>query len=193
MMRGPTDSATTSRRAIIVPLKRFDRAKQRLRASADVDVTRLARDLAAGVLAAAAPRPTIVLSESASVAQFARRHGAHVLTSRAHTLNEAVQNAYAELGGAFDQLIIVHGDLANPEGISSFDPGAGVTIVVDHHGRGTNVLAVPTRLDFHFAYGSDSARRHRHEATRLNQSCSVIIGSPWSLDVDDVDDLSSLT
>ena len=192
MMRGPTDDGTTSRQVIVVPLKRFDLAKQRLRTSADVDVTRLAQDLAAGVLAAAAPRPTIVLSESASVTDFARRHGADVITSRARSLNEAVQHAYVQLGDDFDQIIIVHGDLARPEGIASFTPAAGVTIVVDRHGRGTNVLAVPTGHGFHFAYGDDSARHHRHEAARLALPCSVIIDSPWSLDVDDADDLSSL-
>ncbi|MGC8511385.1 MAG: hypothetical protein ACP5PB_11020 [Acidimicrobiales bacterium] len=193
MMRGPTDDGTTSRQAIVIPLKRFDLAKQRLRAGTDVDVTRLARVLAAGVIAAAAPRPTIVLSESASVADFARRRGADVITSRARSLNEAVQHAYAQLGDDFDQIIVVHGDLARPEGIASFVPAPGVTIVVDRHGRGTNVLAVPTRHGFRFAYGDDSARQHRHEAARLALPCSVIIGSPWSLDVDDADDLSSLT
>ncbi len=193
MMRGPTDDGTTSRLAIVVPLKRFDLAKQRLRSNADVDATRLAHDLALGVLTAAAPRPTIVLCESARVADFARRHGADVITSRARGLNEAVQHAYAQLADAFDQIIVVHGDLATPDGIAAFEPAVGVTIVVDRHGRGTNVLAVPTRLDFHFAYGADSARRHRREAARLAQPCSVIIDSPWSLDVDDADDLSSLT
>ncbi len=193
MMGAPSDKRIRSRQVIVVPLKRFDHAKQRLRASANVDVTRLAQDLAAGVLAATASRPTIVLSESTRVATFARRHGADVITSHARSLNEAVQHAYAQLSDAFDQIIVVHGDLAAPDGLSSFSPSEGVTIVVDRHGRGTNVLAVPTRLDFHFAYGDDSARRHRREADRLAQPCSVIIDSPWSLDVDDADDLSALT
>ncbi len=192
-MRGPANYTDASRRAIVVPLKRFDRAKQRLRSNANVDATRIAHDLAAAVLAAAAPQPTIVLCEDDSVAAFARRRGADVITSRARSLNEAVQHAYVQLGDDFDQIIVVHGDLATPDGIATFEPTVGVTIVVDHHGRGTNVLALPTRLDFRFAYGDDSARRHRREAARLTLACSVIIDSPWSFDIDDADDLSALT
>jgi 2-phospho-L-lactate guanylyltransferase len=84
----------------------------------------------------------------------------------------------------------VHGDLRSPEGLGSFNPVEGITIVTDHHGRGTNVLALPTGLDFHFAYGSDSAQLHVLEAQRLGIDVTLIKDSPWRFDVDEPSDLN---
>ena len=97
--------------AIVVPLKRFDRAKERLRQGTDLDVARFAQDLARGVLISSQPRTVIVASEDPDVARFATSMGAEVWTSTASNLNEAVQGVYEGLRGRFDQLIIVHGDL----------------------------------------------------------------------------------
>ena len=144
--------------AIVVPLKRFDLAKDRLRQAAKLDVTRLAEDLALGVLRSSSPRHVIVLSESDEISRFADAHGAEAWRSEAQSLNEAVQGAYAALRERFDRLLIVHGDLSHPEGLGRFDPGPGITIVADRHRAGTNVLVVPTDIDFHFAYGPDSRR-----------------------------------
>lgn len=177
--------------AVVVPLKRFDVAKERLRRGGTEEVTALARDLARGVLQNCAPRHVIVLSESPEISGFARENAAEVLESDARTLNEAVQRAYAILSSRYDQLIFVHGDLKHPEGLGSFTPGEGVTIVTDHHQRGTNVLAVPTRTEFRFAYGPDSKTRHHEEAKRVGLSCRVISESPWCFDVDEPDDLES--
>ena len=175
--------------AVVVPLKRFDVAKRRLRQGGTEQVTALARDLALGVVRSCAPRHVIVLSESAAISNFARENGAEVFESDARNLNEAVQRAYEELGDRFNQLIFVHGDLKLPEGLGAFDPEAGVTIVTDHHQAGTNVLVVPTRTEFRFAYGPYSKRLHESEAARLALPCRVITDSPWSLDVDEPGDL----
>lgn len=176
--------------AFLVPLKRFDLAKERLRASPDLDVTALAEALALGVVTSCAPRPVYVLAESDEVADFAVRHGARVRRSHAASLNEAVQGAYDELGTHFGQLIVAHGDLRQPAGLGSFEPSPGVTIITDHLNDGTNVLVVPTGLRFRFAYGPGSAARHRDEALRLGQSVTVISDSPWRFDVDEPRDLS---
>jgi 2-phospho-L-lactate guanylyltransferase len=64
-----------------------------------------------------------------------------------------------------------------------------VTIVTDHHGTGTNVLALPTGLDFHFSYGANSASLHRREAERLGCPVTTVSDSPWRFDVDEPDDL----
>ncbi len=175
--------------AVVVPLKRFDLAKERLRAGGTSDVTSIARELAAEVLRSCAPRHVIVLSESDEVSRFAEEHGGEVLRSSATSLNEAVQWAYRGLSDRFDRLLIVHGDLRTPAGLGTFDPPQGVTIVTDHHERGTNVLALPTRLDFHFAYGVDSAALHVREAQRLGIDVTLIKDSPWRFDVDEPADL----
>ena len=176
--------------ALVIPLKRFDLAKDRLRASNISSVTELAQRLATEVITNCAPRPTIILSESDAISDFAVALGCDVLRSDATNLNEAVQRAYGALTSRYERLVIVHGDLRYPRGLGAFEPGAGVTIVTDHHGTGTNVLALSTGLDFHFSYGSDSASAHRREAERLGCHVALVKDSPWRFDVDEPEDLA---
>jgi 2-phospho-L-lactate guanylyltransferase len=178
-----------ARVAVVVPLKDFGRAKERLRSAGELDVPALARRLAEGVLECAAPRDVIVLCESDDVARFAEAHGAEVHRSDARDLNEAVQLAYEDLAERYEQLVVAHGDLLRPEGLGRFEPGSGVTVVTDHHRRGTNVLVVPTRRAFRFSYGPDSSQRHQREALRLGLTCEMITDSPWRYDVDEPEDL----
>jgi 2-phospho-L-lactate guanylyltransferase len=174
----------------VVPLKRFDVAKERLRRGGVENVTALASDLATAVIQSCAPRRVIVLSESSDVTRFALDLGAEVLESDATTLNEAVQRAYECLRERFDRIIVVHGDLRDPRGLGVFEPDAGVTIVTDYRSRGTNVLVVPTGLDFHFHYGENSAGKHRAESERLGVLCRIVTDSPWRFDVDEPGDVT---
>jgi 2-phospho-L-lactate guanylyltransferase len=175
--------------AIVVPLKRFDRAKERLRRDVALDVASIAENLARGVLANARPRTVVVVSEDPDVTRFALSLNAEVWSSSASTLNDAVQGAYEGLVDRFDQLIIVHGDLRFPEGLGTFETEPGLTFFADHHGSGTNVMVIPTGLDFRFAYGTDSLRLHVEEAERLEIPFRVITTSPWRFDVDEPGDL----
>jgi 2-phospho-L-lactate guanylyltransferase len=174
----------------VVPLKRFDVAKERLRRGGVANVTDLASDLATAVIESCAPRQVIVLSESSDVTHFALNLGVEVLESNAATLNEAVQGAYERLRERFDRIVVVHGDLRDPHGLNEFNPNAGITIVTDYRSRGTNVLAVPTGLDFHFRYGEDSAEHHRAEAERLGVRYRIVTDSPWRFDVDEPSDVT---
>ncbi len=175
--------------AVVVPLKPFDVAKDRLRRGGVRDVAAIAEGLARGVIAASSPRTVIVLSEDPRVTAFAESLGVEVRESRATGLNDAVQSAYGELTERFDRLIVVHGDLRYPQGIGELDPAPGVTLYADHLGVGTNVLVLPTGLDFHFAYGPGSLQRHLDEAQRLGVDCRVEWTSPWRFDVDQLNDL----
>jgi 2-phospho-L-lactate guanylyltransferase len=174
--------------AIVVPLKRFDIAKTRLRRDGATGIDDVARELARGVVQSCSPRHVVVLSESDEVSAFAADLGAEVVRSDATSLNDAVQRAYAQLAPRFSRLIIAHGDLRFPSGLGKFTADRGVTIVTDRHGRGTNVLALATGLDFHFAYGTDSALRHTEESARLGLEVSIIKDSPWCFDVDEPQD-----
>jgi 2-phospho-L-lactate/phosphoenolpyruvate guanylyltransferase len=174
----------------VVPLKRFDVAKERLRRGGVENVTGLASDLATAVIKSCGPREVIVLSESSDVTRFALDLGVDVLESDATTLNEAVQSAYEGLRERFDRVIVVHGDLRDPYGLADFQPNDGVTIVTDYLSRGTNVLVVPTGLDFHFHYGEDSAVKHRAEAERLGVLWRMVTDSPWRFDVDEPSDVT---
>jgi 2-phospho-L-lactate guanylyltransferase len=175
--------------AVVIPLKRFDLAKYRLRRDDDLDVTSIAKALALGVIEASAPRPVIVVSEDPDVADFATTLGAEIWHSSANGLNEAVQGAYEGLHGRFERLIVAHGDLRHPAGLGLVDVAAGLTFYADHHGTGTNVVVIPTGLDFRFAYGADSLARHVAEAQRLELTYRVVSDSPWRFDVDERSDL----
>jgi 2-phospho-L-lactate guanylyltransferase len=182
---------TVTTEAIVVPLKRFDLAKNRLRIDPHLNVTALSEELARGVITSCQPRQVVVLSEDIAVAHFATSLGADVWSSRATNLNEAVHDAYRGLAQRFERLIIVHGDLAHPDGLGTFIFETGVTIFTDHHGEGTNVLALSTNMDFHFAYGPTSRRLHVEECERLGVNYRVVTDSPWRFDVDEPSDVES--
>ena len=174
---------------VLVPLKSFHLAKNRLRQAGTNEVTALAEELALGVLQGARPRTIFVLGESDDIESFAREQGVGFWRSVAPGLNPTVDGAYRAMSGDFDRFFIVHGDLHAPAGIGFFEPSEGVTIVTDHRQRGTNILVLPSNLDFHFSYGPDSKRLHQREAQRLGLACRVVNDSPWALDIDEPDDL----
>ena len=174
---------------ILVPLKRFDIAKVRLRHSGVADVTLVARNLAIEVLEACRPRPVIVIGESEEIANFARDRGVESFESEAPDLNEAVSLAYRSIRDRYNRVIIAHGDLRYPAGLGSFVPEEGITVYTDHRGTGTNVLTLPTGLDFRFGYGPGSAQHHVDEARRLDTPSKLITDSNWRFDVDEFDDL----
>ncbi|MGA2433293.1 MAG: hypothetical protein ABSG09_07505 [Acidimicrobiales bacterium] len=175
--------------SILIPVKDFGIAKERLRLGGVRDVTELAQDLLTGVINASAPRHVVVLTESNHVSDFARRLGVEVFHSDSTNLNDAAALAYQAIAKRFGVVMFVHGDLANPYGLGLFEPDPGITIVTDHHQRGTNVLVLPTGLDFHFSYGPHSRALHEREARRLGIACRVVLESPWALDIDEIGDL----
>jgi 2-phospho-L-lactate guanylyltransferase len=178
-------------RVVLVPLKNFTDAKSRLReVLSEHEVEALTLHLAQTVLEAVKPLHTLVVCDDDEVANFAIACGAGVLRTASTTLNGALSEAYQQMG-RFDQVLIVHGDLRRPQGLGSFQPGPGVTIVTDHHQLGTNVMSLPTGLDFRFSYGANSAQLHQREAERLGITWRVTTDSPWRFDVDEPDDLES--
>ena len=177
------------RTTFLVPLRRFDTAKVRLRAQGAADVSTLARALASAVILACTPRTVVVVCESDDVEEFARAHGVMAWRSGADNLNAALQGATEGLEDRYDRFVVVPGDLRYPEGLSNFEPSSGVTLVADHRGLGTNLLGLPARSGFRFAFGPDSARRHRAEAARLGLPVVEVADSPWRFDVDGIEDL----
>lgn len=160
----------------------------------------LVRDLAARVIAAAAPLPVVVVCEGADVAHFAAEHGADVLLEPDGLgLSRSVEAGVVRLGSqGFDVVTIAHGDLALVTELVSAgrEAGAGgeseVTIAPDRRLDGTNVMSVPADSGFCFAYGPGSFRRHRAEATRLGLSCRVVYDWNFAVDIDLPEDLEVL-
>lgn len=178
--------------AAIVPIKSFRTAKGRLRATlGDAGAAELATALARGVIIALAPLPVLVVSDDEEVSEFARALGAHVLHQRREGLNGAVSEAYELLSNTADHVVIAHSDLARPAGLGSYSYDAGVTIWTDHTETGTNVLCLPTGLDFPFSYGPNSAPAHRLAARALGIEPRWIPESPWSLDIDEPVDITT--
>ena len=181
---------TNSRSVVLIPIKNFGDAKSRLRPSlSPPDLEPLSRELARGVINAWSPRTCVVLCDNDVVASFARSLGAEAMLVSSEGLNSAVHDGYLRAAAAHDQVIISHADLAAPAGLGAFEFGPGLTIVTDRHGRGTNVMALPPALDFQFAYGDDSAARHRREGERCGLTVTTIDNSPWGLDIDEPEDL----
>jgi 2-phospho-L-lactate guanylyltransferase len=180
--------------AVLVPVKAFHLAKARL---ADVlgaeERAALARRMAGRVLHAAGPLPAAVVCDDEAVAAWATAHGATVLWRPGRGLNPAVQEAVAALGDAgYARVIVAHADLPLATELGWVAGFVGVTIVPDRRDDGTNVLSVPTRSGFEFAYGSGSYRRHAGEARRRRLAVRVVRDRPLGWDVDIAEDLAPL-
>ena len=174
------------RTVIVVPLKDFNVAKSRLRSSfSNSELDALARRLAEGVVRAAGPRECVLASDAAAVREFALRCGVPYLSVSAGGLNAAVNDALAQLRGAYDVAVIAHGDLAHPVGLGDYEFADGVTVVTDRHGTGTNVMAIPLESEFVVHYGVNSAVAHEREAHAHGLSVRTITDSPWGLDIDE--------
>ena len=183
--------------AVLVPIKGFGAAKARLGGALDGDErAALARRLAGGVLAAAAPFPTWVVCDDDDVAAFATAAGASVLRQPEPGLNPGVQHAVDRLGAdGVAVVLVVHADLPEPAGIPLVAEQAmahGALLVPDRHDEGTNLLAVPTGVGFRFAYGPGSAAAHRAEAARLGLALQEIRDHALGWDVDVPEDLDDL-
>jgi 2-phospho-L-lactate guanylyltransferase len=190
-----TGSATTEgSAAVLVPVKAFGAAKARLIGHLTSEQRALlARGMAERVLAAAAPLPVFVVCDNGDVRAWAEARGADVIWSPGRGLNGAVTDGVASLADrGFARVVVAHADLpyATSLGWLAESP-ADVTVVPDRHDDGTNVICVPARSGFGFAYGSGSFRQHTTEAERLGLSVRVERDQALGWDVDlprDLDD-----
>lgn len=180
---------------MLVPIKGFAAAKARLDGALDADGrAALARQLAATVLAAAAPLPVLVVCDDDEVAGFARHHGAEVLRQQASGLSAAVAEGVAHLAASgVARVVIAHADLPRASQLSHLAEGSGVVLVPDRHEDGTNVLVVPTDAGFRFAYGPGSFLAHRGEAERLGLEVNVVHDDDLAWDLDTAEDLAAVT
>ncbi len=178
-------------RAVLVPIKAFGDAKQRLGGALnDREREALVRAMAARVLAASAPLPVAVVCDDAAVADWARERGALVVWEPGRGLNGAVEAGVDHLGRmGVRRVVVAHGDLPRAAGLADLGPFDGVTLVPDRHGDGTNVIELPTGCGFHFSYGPGSFERHRAECGRIGLDARVLRVPALAHDVDWPDDL----
>jgi 2-phospho-L-lactate/phosphoenolpyruvate guanylyltransferase len=183
--------------AVLVPIKDFRHAKQRLSGALSSEQrVRLARLMAARVIAAAHPHDVYVVCDDAQVAAFATEHGARVLWCPDLGLNGAVSAGFRQISTAADRILVAHSDLAlatNFDAVLQHPKAApgneGIAIVPDRHGRGTNVIALPAATPFVFQFGGGSFAAHQAEARRLDQPVHVVADTRLAWDVDTPADL----
>ena len=177
------------RTAAILPVKRFDRAKQRLGESvADPLRRELAEAMVADVLAALAQTEsiehTILVTGERSVAIGALEQGAIVIEDD----NERGQPAAAALGiqralaEGIERVLCVPGDCPtlDPAELNALlysdaegENQPAVVIVPDRHGAGTNGLLLKPPDAIAPSFGANSCERHRALALAAGLDCRV--------------------
>ena len=178
---------------VLIPVKAFGDAKVRLTAALGAEArAALARQLAEGVIRAAASGPVAVVCDDDEVARWAAQHGATVIWAPGKGLNRAVAFGVSELearGAA--RITVVHGDILDPSGLGAIPSVPGILLVPDLRDDGTNVISLPSGATFTFSYGPGSF--HRHRATAEAGAHDVVILRDLLLghDVDQPSDLPS--
>jgi 2-phospho-L-lactate/phosphoenolpyruvate guanylyltransferase len=190
----------------ILPVKRFELAKQRLGAALDSDQRRrLAEAMVGDVLAAL--RATsgldgiLVVTRQASVGELAANAGAEVVED----VREDGQSAAAEQGIAralelgAERVLLVPGDCPSldPDELQALLAGAprerpSVTIVPDRHGTGTNALLISPPGTLAPSFGPDSFERHRRDAHAAGVAHEIARPASLLLDIDTGEDLAAL-
>ena len=185
--RGSRQShATLGQIAVLVPVKSFAAAKQRLgSALPDAERRALVQHMAARVILAAAPLPVAVVCDDAEVADWARQHGALVVWEPGRGLNGAVEAGVARMAELGVRVAtVVHADLPLADGIGMLEPFNGVTLVPDRQDNGTNLIRLPVACGFRFSYGPGSFQRHLQECTRLELAVNVLRRPELAFDLD---------
>jgi 2-phospho-L-lactate guanylyltransferase len=194
------------RTVAVLPVKSFDRAKQRIgQAARGEDRELLAEAMVGDVLDALTKVPAldavVVVTAEPRARALALAAGAHVV----HDEQEAGQSAAAALGvdaaladGA-RRTLLVPGDcpaLDPPEVERLLVDGRrnapGVIIVPDRHGHGTNALVLCPPDTVAPSFGAGSFARHAATARAAGASVRVVEVRSLGLDVDTPDDLRAL-
>ena len=182
--------------AVVIPIKAFEQAKDRLSSvlSAEQRIL-LARATALGVLESVRGASVFVVCDNPEVSQWATSYGATVVHQSQPGLNAAVQEGISA-AHEYERVMIVHSDLPLPSRLREL-LGSGVasntvTIVPDRHRDGTNVLIIPSGVGFTCHYGAQSFEAHKAEATKLGLAIEIIEDDELALDIDTPDDLNAL-
>ena len=190
----------------VLPVKRFDRAKQRLAAglaggSREVLAEAMVRDVLAALARVRALYAIVVVTGEPRAQALARSHDALIVEDP----EEAGQSAAAALGvgraveiGA-ERVLLVPGDCPALDAdevhrliLGQRDGPAAVTIVPDRHGTGTNALLLSPPDVIAPAFGEGSFARHLAAAEASGARVAVDEVASLALDIDTPEDLDAL-
>ena len=177
--------------AVLIPIKSFKEAKERLSEVLDKsERTILMQKMAGNVIGSSGSLSIWVVCDDDEVASWAESKNVSVIKVEDPGLNNAVEKGVNTLEEAgFSKVIIAHADLPNADDLQKCAEFEGVTIVQDHKGDGTPVLVIPTSKGFRFSYGPDSFASHTLEAQRLGLPYRQLFDPKLSFDVDEPEDL----
>jgi 2-phospho-L-lactate guanylyltransferase len=180
----------------VIPIRAFALGKARLAASLDgAERAARARRWAEQVVHAADPMPVVVVSSDPDVRAWAAELGVDGLDDPG-TLDTAAAAGRDHLRArGCTRVVIAHADLPRAHDLTRLARDGSqplVALVPCHRDDGTPVLSVPTAVDFRFAYGAGSFRRHAAEARRLGLGLRVVRDRDLAFDVDVPDDLLAL-
>ncbi len=186
----------------VIPVKRFELAKQRLAQALPPAIrAALAEAMLEDVLAALAAVPELqgrlIISQEPRVLALAARHDCKVLDEASdsdlcHALEQAA--LFLEREGV-EGILIVPGDvpLLQASTVSALLRAHDcVTVVPDRDGIGTNCLIVSPPRAITFKFGIDSARAHQQAALERGFTAVVRELPEIALDIDSADDLREL-
>jgi 2-phospho-L-lactate/phosphoenolpyruvate guanylyltransferase len=189
----------------VLPVKRFDRAKQRLSAglaggSREVLAEAMVRDVLGALARVRALYAIVVVTGERRAQALARSHDALIVGDP----DEAGQSAAAARGvgraveiGA-ERVLLVPGDCPALDTdevhrlILGQGKGPAVTIVPDRHGTGTNALLLSPPGVIAPAFGERSFARHLAAAEASGARVAVEEVASLALDIDTPDDLDAL-
>ena len=189
----------------ILPVKRFELAKTRLRSALDPGARRaLAQAMVADVLDAllgsAVLDAVVVVTNAAGVAELAGAAGAEVVSDP----HESGQSAAALVGieraiaNGYERVLLVPGDCPALDGaaiealLHAAPPPPSVTAVADRHGEGTNALLLAPPEVIEPGFGPGSLERHRARAGASGAAWRTVELPGLLLDIDTAEDLAAL-
>jgi 2-phospho-L-lactate guanylyltransferase len=189
----------------ILPVKRFDEAKQRLATGIDDDRRRalaaaMLEDVLEAIGASRQIERTIVVSGDPLAQEIAAAAGAEIVPDPAdegHSEAALAGIARAQVEGA-TMVVLLPGDcpLLDPRELDSLltgVPESFVTIVPDRHGEGTNALVLSPPDAIRPAFGEGSRARHVDAARGAEIPYAVEELPSLALDLDTPADLVALT
>src|SRR5215213_4677384 len=192
------------RTAAVLPVKSFGRAKQRLGdAVGQPDRGELAAGMVSDVLGALGAVPgldeVIVVTAEPRAASAARAEGAHVIDDpvEAGQSDAAARGIAVAVARGCDRVLLVPGDCpaldpAEVSGVLAGFADAGVVIVPDRHGSGTNALRLTPPGVIAPAFGPGSFARHAALGAAAGAVVRVAQAPSLELDVDTPGDLAAL-
>ncbi|MGI8778854.1 MAG: 2-phospho-L-lactate guanylyltransferase [Solirubrobacteraceae bacterium] len=192
------------RTAAVLPVKSFGRAKQRLDAAVgQPDRGELAAAMVRDVLAVLRVVPglddVLVVTAEPQAAAAARDAGARVVEDpvEAGQSDAASRGVRAALDRGFERALLVPGDCPalNADEVAALlvrFGGAGVVIVPDRHGSGTNALLLTPPDAIVPSFGPGSFARHALRGAAAGSRVRVAQAPSLELDVDTPGDLAAL-